>query len=168
MKVLLTGQSGTGKSTILGELRKRGFATFDTDDLPGVTRLEIKATGAPAEWPAGYIDWGYYAWNWQAKPLRAIMNTPGTIFVGAIVGNQKEFYPLFDRIVVLTIDDDELYRRRTARTSHRPNDSEENIIRSVARNQEKIASFIRAGALPIANDRPVATVVDEILTVLGL
>jgi dephospho-CoA kinase len=32
--ILVTGMSGTGKSTALVELRRRGFETVDTDD-PG-------------------------------------------------------------------------------------------------------------------------------------
>ena len=32
MRVLLTGMSGTGKSTLVGELRARGHAAFDADD----------------------------------------------------------------------------------------------------------------------------------------
>jgi len=30
--VLVTGMSGVGKSTVLGELARRGFVTVDTDD----------------------------------------------------------------------------------------------------------------------------------------
>jgi hypothetical protein len=32
MRVLLTGMSGTGKSTLVGELRRRGYAAHDADD----------------------------------------------------------------------------------------------------------------------------------------
>jgi dephospho-CoA kinase len=33
-RVLVTGMSGAGKSTVLGELRRRGLLAVDTDD-PG-------------------------------------------------------------------------------------------------------------------------------------
>jgi hypothetical protein len=51
--VLVTGMSGTGKSTVLAELRRRGHLTVDTDDdgwvLPAGTwdenrRAELLAT----------------------------------------------------------------------------------------------------------------------------
>jgi broad-specificity NMP kinase len=32
MRVLLTGMSGTGKSTLVRELRRRGHAAYDADD----------------------------------------------------------------------------------------------------------------------------------------
>jgi dephospho-CoA kinase len=33
-RILLTGMSGTGKSSVIGELRRRGFAAIDMDE-PG-------------------------------------------------------------------------------------------------------------------------------------
>jgi dephospho-CoA kinase len=43
-RVLVTGMSGTGKSTVLDELRRRGYHTVDTDygdweQAQGVGRL---------------------------------------------------------------------------------------------------------------------------------
>ena len=32
MHVLITGMSGVGKSTLVGELRERGYAAYDADD----------------------------------------------------------------------------------------------------------------------------------------
>ena len=46
-KYLITGVAGSGKSSVIDELRNRGFAAYDTDDLPDVTRLQDKETG---EW----------------------------------------------------------------------------------------------------------------------
>ena len=37
-KVLVTGMSGTGKSTALAELRTRGFEVVDTDE-PGLDEM---------------------------------------------------------------------------------------------------------------------------------
>jgi adenylate kinase family enzyme len=165
MKIFITGQSGTGKTTVLKELARRGFATFNTDDLPGLTRLEIKATREPAEWPAGHIDWGFYAWNWQDREIRKIIATQGDIFVGAIVGNQAQYYPLFDTIIVLTVDDEELFRRRTTRQEQRKSDRPQNIRESIAHNQANIAKFIKAGAIPVQNNLPIDEVADEILRV---
>jgi adenylate kinase family enzyme len=168
MKIFITGQSGTGKTTVLKELGRRGYTTFNTDDMPGVSRFEIKATGEAAEWPAGYIDWSHYAWNWQVPAIDEILTTPGTIFVGAIVGNQSDYYALFDHFIVLTVDDDELYRRRTSREEQRTSDRPKNIRQSVARNQANIAKFIAAGATPIKNEGAIEEVADEILSFCGL
>jgi len=33
-RVLVTGMSGTGKSTVLAELARRGFQVVETDDAP--------------------------------------------------------------------------------------------------------------------------------------
>ena len=38
--ILVTGMSGTGKSTVLAELARRGFETVDTDDGDWITTVD--------------------------------------------------------------------------------------------------------------------------------
>lgn len=166
-KVFITGQSGSGKTTVLRELARRGYTTYNTDDLPGITQLELQETGEPVAWPNGYIDWNKYSWNWQDSELRKLLDQDDTVFIGAVVGNQAEYYHLFDYLFALTVNDAELRRRRLNRNERRHNDGDKNIEESVARNRENTAAFIAAGALPIASDRPVSAVVDDILAVIA-
>jgi len=166
-KVFITGQSGSGKTTVLTELERRGYTTYNTDDILGVTRLELQETGKPVAWPKGYVDWTKYTWNWQDSELRKLLDQESTLFVGAVVGNQANYYHLFDYLFVLTIDDNELRKRRLNRNEHRYNDGHKNVEESVTRNRENTAAFIAAGAIPIAANRPVSEVADEILTIIS-
>ena len=50
MNVLITGSSGTGKSTVIKELKRRGYTAIDGDEEPGLSRLEIQETGEPTDW----------------------------------------------------------------------------------------------------------------------
>src|SRR6478609_3234696 len=102
-KYLITGAAGSGKSTTIGALQDRGFSAYDTDDLPEVTRLQERATGRFVDWPKGPADFSKNAWNWQEKGLKKLLASDETVFVGASVANQQEFYPLFDTIFALIV-----------------------------------------------------------------
>ena len=43
MKCLVTGQAGSGKSTVASELVRRGFVAYDTDSMPEVTGFDYHA-----------------------------------------------------------------------------------------------------------------------------
>ncbi|MBB5235088.1 AAA family ATPase [Deinococcus budaensis] len=91
MRVLLTGMSGTGKSSALEELARRGHRTVDTD------------TDEWSEWltdPEGQPDW-----VWREAPMRALLTggeAGGPLFMGGCKSNQGRFYALFDRVVLLS------------------------------------------------------------------
>ncbi|MFB6963328.1 AAA family ATPase [Streptomyces sp. NPDC056309] len=103
MKVLITGMSGTGKSTALRLLRLRGHRTVDTD------------TDAWSEWvtlPDGSTDW---IWREQAIADLLSSHSEGSLFVAGCKTNQGRFYPLFDHIVLLSAPAEVLLARIAAR-----------------------------------------------------
>ncbi|MGW4609339.1 hypothetical protein ACWENS_39765 [Streptomyces sp. NPDC004532] len=84
-KVLITGMSGTGKSTALHFLRLRGHSTVDTD------------TDTWSHWvtqPDGSTDW---IWRDQATIDLLSSHNDGNLFVAGCKTNQGRFYPLFDQ-----------------------------------------------------------------------
>lgn len=166
MKVLITGSSGIGKSTAIKELKRRGFTAYDTDDLPRVTRLEIKETGQPVEWPKvkEYMDWDYYAWNWQESGLKKLLASDDDVFIAAIVHNQADFYQLFDRIVVLTVDLVNLRSRIENRTRHPF--GHKNIEQMLRNHPSREAKLIALGAIPIDGSGPVEKTVDAVLAAI--
>lgn len=163
VKVLITGRSGVGKSTTIRELQKRGYFVYDTDDMPAVSRLEIKATGEPADWPKGYVNWDYYAWRWQKGPLENLLNTNTDVIIGAIMTNQQDFYYLFDLIIVLTIDAVTLRNRLTNRTEHTYGNDIQNIERSVTKHQQSQKKLQTIDTVSVDNGRPTAVVADDIV-----
>lgn len=100
---LITGDPGAGKSAVARLLAGRGYAAYDTDDLPDLTRLEGK-DGQPADWPQPPVDWSQYGWSWQQTALRKLLAGAGTVFVAAVVSNQERYYSWFDAIFVLVAD----------------------------------------------------------------
>jgi len=103
-KVLVTGMSGTGKSTALGELRRRGFRVVDTDE-PGWTVWD--------EQDDGYV--------WREDRIAELLSPDEgpTLYVSGTVSNQGRFYPAFDAVVLLSAPADVLLRRIDSRTTNR-------------------------------------------------
>ena len=105
-KILITGMSGTGKSTALKHLRLRGHATVDTD------------TDQWSRWvalPDGSTDW---IWREQAITELLAGHREGHLFVAGCKTNQGEFYPLFDHVVLLSAPAPVLLARIAARTDN--------------------------------------------------
>ena len=96
--------SGTGKSTALGELRKRGFQVLDTDE-------------------PGWTDWsereGGYVWREDRIAELLTRQRGPALYVAGTVSNQGRFYPAFDAIVLLAAPAEVLVARVATRTTNR-------------------------------------------------
>jgi adenylate kinase family enzyme len=90
--VLVTGMSGTGKSSALAELGRRGYRVVNTDD-PGWT-----------EWvdSAGEVGGGEPLWVEQRMTELLDTDDGRTLFVSGCVRNQVRFYDRFDAVVLLS------------------------------------------------------------------
>ena len=107
-KVLITGMSGTGKSSALRALAARGHRTVDTD------------TDEWSRWttlPDGSRDW-----IWREDAIAALLSGHGPgdghLFVAGCKSNQGDFYPRFDHIVLLSAPADVILARVAARTTN--------------------------------------------------
>jgi predicted ATPase len=81
-KVLVTGMSGTGKSSALAELSRRGFEVVDTDES-GWTELARD---------------GGHVWREDRIDELLARDRDVTLFVSGTVSNQGGFYPWFDHL----------------------------------------------------------------------
>ena len=90
--VLVTGMSGTGKSSALAELGRRGYSVVDTDE-PGWT-----------EWVETSEAVGGGEWLWIEDRMAELVrsNDSRTLFVQRCVRNQGKFYDRFDAVVLLS------------------------------------------------------------------
>jgi shikimate kinase len=95
-RVLVTGMSGAGKSTVLDELRRRGHLTLDTD----------------------YDGWVLADGRWDEPRMSTFLNNHATVFVAGTVENQGLFYDRFDHLVLLSAPIHVLLQRVTDRTNN--------------------------------------------------
>jgi dephospho-CoA kinase len=147
-RVLLTGMSGTGKSSVVRELAARGYKAVDTDD------------GWCEPLPDGRQ-------RWREDALEALLDTEdaAVLFVAGCEENQVLFHARFDHIVLLSAPIETMVERLTTRTDN-PYGRTPEELRRVLDDTTNIEPLLRAVA-----DHEVRTTVplDEVvLTVLRL
>jgi dephospho-CoA kinase len=102
-RILVTGMSGTGKSTALAELARRGFRVVDTDRPPW------------KEWSEAD---GGHVWHEDLIADLLAGDDDNTLYVSGTVSNQGRFYPRFDAVVLLSAPAEVLLRRIETRTTN--------------------------------------------------
>ena len=98
----MTGMSGTGKSTALDELARRGFRVVDTDE-------------------PGWKEWRDDGWIWREDRMAELLGADGerTLYVSGCVSNQGRFYDRFDAVVLLSAPAEVIIERIETRTTNR-------------------------------------------------
>jgi dephospho-CoA kinase len=167
MKVLITGSSTVGKSSVIRELQRRGMTAIDVDkEEPTLVRLEIKDTGEPADWPEGYVDWSYYSWNLQQPALDKALARDDTVILGGIFGNQRDYYHLFDKIIVLTVSASAYKQRLDGRPRRNVGDSDQNMSDRLSKYPAMLERLLSHGAIPVSNDGRVETTAEKIIELI--
>lgn len=149
-RILLTGMSGTGKSTVISELAARGYQAVDMDE-PG---------------------WSEYAsdgdWRWRDDRVQALLSREegDVLFVSGCAENQVKFYPQFDEIVLLSAPAAVLVERLTTRTNN-PYGKHPDELAETLHYLETVEPLLRRGAgHEIDSSAPLNQVVAAIVRLL--
>jgi shikimate kinase len=141
-KILVTGMSGTGKSTALRLLAERGHHVVDTD------------TDEWSRWvtlPDGSTDW-----IWREDAMADLLATRQSVFVAGCKSNQGMFYPRFDHIALLSAPAEVMLARVAARTTNpygKTAEQQAEILRYVAEVQPRLRATATVeidAAMPLA------------------
>ena len=100
-RVLLTGMSGTGKSSVIRELAALGFKAIDTDD------------GWCEQLPGGRQ-------RWREDAVASLLDTEDAdvVFVAGCEDNQARFHSRFDLIILLSAPVQVMTERLAARAGN--------------------------------------------------
>ena len=139
-RVLVTGMSGAGKSTILDELRRRGLLAVDTD----------------------YDGWVTPGGIWDESRMDRLLARHQDLVVSGTVENQVHFYDRFQHIVLLSAPLDVLMQRLSDRTNN-PYGKSSAERAEIGRYVETVEPLLRRGAtVELDGRRPVAELADAV------
>lgn len=146
--MLITGMSGTGKSTVLAELARRGHRTVDTDE-DGWSEEAPLADGTGVEQ------------RWRAEPMARLLAEPGApdLFVAGCVANQGDFYDRFAGVILLSAPVSVMLARIDARRTNPFGRSAADRARILADLKVVEPMLRQTSTVKIATDRPLEQVV---------
>ena len=140
-RVLITGMSGTGKSSVIDRLAALGYAAVDADQPDWSHWALVAVPGAPPD-ASPALDW-----VWREDKLHELLDTsgPDPLFVSGCSPNQGMFRNRFDRVVLLSASPEIMLDRIATRMT--------NNFGKTAAEREKILAdrrevepLLRAGA----------------------
>jgi broad-specificity NMP kinase len=145
--VLITGMSGVGKTTVVEELRHRGFICIDMDE-PGWSFMD----------PDGHQ-------HWDVERLERVMNEAGNkrFFVSGCAEEQAALYHRFRAIILLSAPRQVMVERICSRSSNSYGQNPEEMARILADLDEIEPHLRERCTYEIETTAPVNDVVDRIL-----
>ncbi|HEY3952610.1 MAG TPA: AAA family ATPase [Streptosporangiaceae bacterium] len=149
-RILLTGMSGTGKSTVIRALAARGYKAIDTDD------------GWCEPLPDGRQQW-------RADAIAELLATEDApvLFVAGCEDNQVQFHPRFDHVVLLSAPAGVLAGRLAARTGNPYGKAPGELDRIMADLRAVEPLLRRVADHEIRTTTPVEEVVTAVLRLAG-
>jgi shikimate kinase len=161
-RILLTGMSGTGKSTLIDELAARGYKAVDVDSDEWSEWVEVDlndptSPGTPVE-PSR-------DWVWRENRVQKLLCAEHTdvLFISGCAKNMVKFYPQFDHIVLLSAPAAVIVERLVVRTTNPYGKRPEEVARVLGLLQTVEPLLRKAAGHEIDTSAPLEQVVAKLL-----
>jgi dephospho-CoA kinase len=155
--------SGTGKSSVIGELVARGYTAVDADS-PGYSewvevRGDTSALGSP--------DWGNRDWVWREDRVQNLLSTgdADVLFVSGCAANMGKFLSQFDHVVLLSAPAEIIVERLATRTTNAYGKRPEEVARTLELIETIEPGLRRVAGHEIDTSAPIDEVVATILRI---
>jgi dephospho-CoA kinase len=142
-RILLTGMSGTGKSTVIGALAARGYKAVDADCDEFSEWVEFvggsDVAGSPVETDRD--------WVWRENQIQELLSTEDAdvLFLSGCASNMGKFLPQFDHVVLLSAPADVIVERLNTRTNN-PYGKHPDEVARVLSLRETVEPLLRRAA----------------------
>ena len=150
-RILLTGMSGTGKSSVIGALRTLGYRAVDMDE-PG---------------------WSEYGpdgdWRWREARVQDLLSSledDDTLFLSGCAENQVKFYAQFDKVILLSAPAEVIGQRLRTRTNNNYGKHPDEMAETLGYLQTVEPLLRRSANHEIDTTAPLEDVVQTILHLL--
>lgn len=161
-RILITGMSGTGKSTVIDALAARGYKAVDADSPTyshWVAVAEVgEAAGSPVEPERD--------WVWREERMRALlaMEDGDLLFVSGTAPNMRPFLPQFDHVILLSAPVELIVARLATRTTNNYGKDPAEAARVIALIDSVEPLLRRIADHEIETSVPVEDVVTQLLS----
>jgi thymidylate kinase len=167
--IYITGISGSGKSSVCTELKRRGYSAYDTDkdgiaffyhnDTGKAVTEKVAPESRTPEWRSNH--------TWKAKredveKLVAESKDKPVFLCGVTSNDSDELWDLFDSVFALTVDKKTLEHRIANRTSNDFGKNPHELADLLRWQQTASSDYKQLGAILIDATKPLNAVVDEI------
>jgi dephospho-CoA kinase len=150
--VLVTGMSGTGKSSAVRELARRGYRAVDLDQDEERWHRWARRRGQVER-----------LWREDAITRLLTQHHEGALYVAGTAANQGRFYTGFDHVVLLSAPAEVVLERLARRTDNPYGKSEEERARVRADLAEAEPLIRRTATEEIDTTAPLEQVVDRLV-----
>ncbi|HEU5228926.1 MAG TPA: AAA family ATPase [Ktedonobacteraceae bacterium] len=152
-RILLTGMSGTGKSTVIRELASHGYKAVDAD---GDTFSQWVEVIGEENAEVALVD-GNKDWVWREDCIQDLLSTEDAdvLFVSGCAENMPKFFPQFDLIVLLSAPASVIVERLRTRTDNqygkRPDEVARvlSLVESIEPRLRRVAGYEIDTSIPL-------------------
>ena len=159
-RILVTGISGTGKSTVTAELAASGCKAVDAD-CDDFSEWAASSDDDPLGPP---VDAGR-DWVWREDRVGDLLSTEDAevLFVSGCAQNMGKFLPRFDHIALLSAPAGVIVERLGARTNNPYGKRPEEVARVLGQIETVEPLLRRAADVEIDASQPLQDVVERLL-----
>jgi shikimate kinase len=167
-RVLITGMSGTGKSTLIGELAGREYKAVDVDANKWSEWVEVEFIGDPTSGESP-VEPGR-DWIWREDRIQDLLSTEDAdvLFISGCAANMVKFYSQFDHIVLLTAPAALIVDRLATRTSNPYGKRLEEVARVLGLLQTIEPALRIVAGHEVNTSVPLNQVVAKVLQLVGV